>query len=560
MNNDRGETQTLSTTVTAFKNKAVKAFEIFTTKRDNDAKPRLNLGVVPLILSGGADAVNKRGFSSKALAVDNTSLDKMEGYMDKRCGTGSMGAWRTSFYFMINNGFLNYYRHKSELKVPAAKHQRDMPTPRGSYDLGLVRRIDLVGGGTIRLYFNSWVFKELRAPTIKAARTWVKHLQERRNWLLRQNLPPGTLPPLASAAAAEAAAPSENMTSPGFLSEEDEEEEEQYMSDDEGTPVYRREETRLNDSEIVSDKVAASEAASDETPTPCNNRLQIPTVAPLPHGDSLETHRERHHSLPNGLIDGSGIQPTDKGAGRYSIIATVLEAQNLPTVTKPNAVGKLYNKLRRNNGVAPVMNSNDSRNPNSYVCLHAGNEAFWSRVRHNTCNPIWEESFVFGISGDPSSNVFDVGDKLLISVQHTFFHRHELLHKQEFNEIGFVCLDVGDNDIELNTAIDRHVPIKKSDGETVGRLHVKIQKVARKSAKQLCSALPGILISNPHSAIRLYASIGTTSSVHLHLRPSRPRLSLPATLPPSNFACSPHCLVSLSLSLSLSLHYREISI
>jgi len=125
-------------------------------------------------------------------------------------------------------------------------------------------------------------------------------------------------------------------------------------------------------------------------------------------------------------------------------------------------------------------------------------------VRRNTCNPIWEESFVFGISGNPSSNVYDVGDKVLFSVQHTFFHRHELLQKQEFNEIGFVCVDVGQDDIEFNEPVDLNVPIRKSDGESAGTLHVRIQMVTTKAAKQLCSALPGKYQFEPSLSERLF--------------------------------------------------------
>jgi len=222
MSNDRGESS-------SFKDKALKAFEIYTTKRDDDATTRLNLGVVPLILSGGIEAINKRHFSSKALAIDNSSLFKMEGYMDKRCGTGSMGSWRASLYFVINNGFLNYYRHKSELKLPA-KNGQVMPTPRGSYDLGLLRRIDLNNGGVIRLYFNSWAFKELRAPTINEATRWVKHLNERRKWTLSRGAPTER-----SAESEAVAAASDGLHAPGSS----EECEPQVVSEDEEAMLGR---------------------------------------------------------------------------------------------------------------------------------------------------------------------------------------------------------------------------------------------------------------------------------------------------------------------------------
>ena len=465
MNNDRGEK--LSTKVTAKRDdiftKVNKAFDIFTTKRDDDARPHLNFNAVPLILSGGADAVNKRGFSDKALAMDNTSLSKMEGYMDKRCGTGSIGSWRSSLYFMVNNGFLNYYRHKSELKVSGKQHPRDMPTPRGSYDLGLVRRIELVSGGIIRLYFNSWVFKELRAPTIKEAQTWVKHLQQRRNWLLRKKT--GETTPEAEAPVERAASPT-HLSGAGadFFSEDD------YISDDD--------EARADRQDIIPDEKSADMAvATGKSPA---TRIQ-----------------RRANSLPNVLTSTDDIlfksRTTNSGYTRCSIIVTVLEAQDLPPLTaKENPVGKLFNKRIKSNGMTAVVSTSESRNPNAYVCLHAGNEAFWTRVRRNTCNPIWEENFVFGISGDPGSHAFDVGDKLLLSVKHTHFHRHELLQKQEFTEIGFVCLDIGEGDIQLNQTIDRSLPIQKPDNGTAGTLHVKIQKVALKSAKQLCSALQGI--------------------------------------------------------------------
>ena len=428
MSNDRGESS-------SFKHKAKKAFEIYTTKRDDDATTRLNIGVVPLILSGGIEAINKRHFNSKALAVDDSSLFKMEGYMDKRCGTGSMGSWRASLYFVINNGFLNYYRHKSELKNPTNNRQV-MPTPRGSYDLGLLRRIELVNGGVIRLYFNGWAFKELRAPTINEATKWVKYLNERRKWTLSR----GAAEERSAGSEAVVAAsdgPDERLSS--------EECEPQNISEDEDAMLRR-----------ISGEISGEEEE-------------------LNHGEITE----RRDSEENA----SESRTAGKGNAHYAMIVTVLEAQ-ISADFRPK------NKKTNQNAANPAK-SRSSRNPNVYVCLHAGNEAFWTRVRRNTCNPIWEESFVFGISGNPSSNAYNVGDKVLFSVQHTFFHRHELLQKQEFNEIGFVCVDVGKDDMQFNEPVDLNVPVRKSDSESAGTLHVRIQKVTTKAAKQLCSALPG---------------------------------------------------------------------